>query len=96
MLENNGGYYTYLGPNYSWIQGGTKTRGMSINDYLLKYNINMIIFSGKLNDNKRFNSDSTWNYFLDNPEKFGYIRKIIPNSGNELILKKDLKTEIPE
>jgi len=91
LLEENGGYNAYLGPNYSYIQEGTKT--INFNDYLLKYNINMIVYSGILESNRKFKSDSTWNYFLNNYEKFGFMREVIPNSGNELFLKKDLKTK---
>lgn len=58
MLEDNGGYYTYLTPNYSWIKSSEKI--MDFNKFLEKYEINLIILSGKLLGNKKFNSDSTF------------------------------------
>jgi hypothetical protein len=88
MLEDNGGYYTYLTPNYSWITASDKK--MDFNEYLEKYEINLIILSGKLLGNKKFNSDSTFKNFLINYNDYGFSKDIIPNSGNELFIKKDL------
>lgn len=85
LLEANGGYSTYLGLNYKTIQPYTKDT--SFDKFLIDKKINMIIFSGKLTRVKNFSSDSTWNIFLENYEKFGFIREVIPNSGNELFLK---------
>lgn len=92
MLEDNGGYYTYLTPNYSWITSSEKI--MDFNKFLEKHEINLIILSGKLLGNKKFNSDSTFKKFLVNYSDFGFSKYIIPNSGNELIIKNDLHYSI--
>lgn len=93
MLEDNGGYYTYLTPNYSWITSSEKI--MDFNKFLEKYEINLIILSGKLG-NKKFNSDSTFKKFLVNYRDLGFSKYIIPNGGNELIIKNDLHYSIPK
>ncbi|MCZ2269599.1 MAG: hypothetical protein LC124_12160 [Ignavibacteriales bacterium] len=94
MLEDNGGYYTYLTPNYSWITSSEKI--MDFNKFLEKYEINLIILSGKLLGNKKFNSDSTFKKFLVNYRDLGFSKYIIPNGGNELIIKNDLHYSIPK
>jgi hypothetical protein len=88
MLEDNGGYYTYLTPNYSWVRD--RDMVTDFNNFLEKSEINMIILSGKLLANKKFNSDLTFKNFLVNYSDYGFTKDIIPNSGNELMIKNEL------
>ncbi len=85
MLEDNGGYYTYLTPNYTWIRDRDKKT--DFNEFLEEFKINMIVLSGKLLRNKNFSSDSSFKEFLINYENLGFSKGLIPNSGNELFIK---------
>lgn len=85
ILEDNGGYYTYLGSNYSWIRERDKV--MSFDQFLETFRINLIVSSGKLNGNRKFYSDEAYIKFLNDFTKYGFVKMIIPDSGNELYIK---------
>jgi len=85
MLEDNGGYYTYLTPNYTWIRDIDKKT--DFNEFLEEFKINMIILNGRLLNDKKFSSDTSFEEFLIEYRNYGFEKIIIPNSGNELLIK---------
>jgi hypothetical protein len=89
LLEAEGGYNIYLGSNYNRVPEYAKNT--NFNEFLIQKNINMIILSGTLSTYNKFSSDSSWLYFIDNYNKYGFSKKEISNNGIVIFIKKSLK-----
>lgn len=91
ILDAEGGYNIYI-PHYNRVNEYSKN--CFFRDFLAKNKINMIIPSYKLKVDKRFRSDPEWGNFLKKYEQYGFIKKEIPNSGMELLIKKGLVSDL--
>jgi len=89
ILETWGIYSIYESKNYNRIPDYNKDK--LFNEYLKDWSINMIVVSDRLLIDTRFSTDPEWLYFINNPEEFGFVTIIIPDTkGIKLLVKKDI------
>ncbi len=89
ILETWGIYSIYESKNYNRIPDYNKDK--LFNEYMKEWSINMIVVSDRLLIDTRFSTDPEWLYFINNPEEFGFVTIIIPDTkGIKLLVKKDI------
>lgn len=91
----NFSYDIYLGDTFRKIPSTRKKEDFDA--FLKRYSINMVIWPEQLLNDARFQNDSKFKEFLDDPERFGFISLTIPrtNGQHHVLLKDTLKTARP-
>lgn len=88
LLEMEGGYVLYLGPNFSSTQVYQKKGGFL--DWMKQDNINIVYVSPTLANDIRLVNDEQWKEFVGNFERYNFTKVPIPESDRYLLVQKTL------
>lgn len=84
VLEAEGGYGIYVGRNYERVDEYSKKE--PFDSFLAKRSINMIVVSGGLRKDTRFEKDPEWTAFVEDPSRRGFTTLEIPDVSDRYIL----------
>jgi hypothetical protein len=93
ILEAEGGFHIYLGPNFKRVAEYEKSRSWNI--FLKDREVNMIVVTESLMSDSRFQGDKEWLNFLKNPTAHGFSEIQVPYLPSRKILYKNDLHVIP-
>lgn len=88
LLEPEGGYATFSGPNFHAVIPYTKET--DFDSFRSETGINMIILTERLKGDSRYKADKEWLSFLENCNSRGYVVMEIPGTNKSLIVERSL------
>ena len=84
ILEAEGEYGVYVGPNWNRIPEYSKHSGF--NAFMAANSIEVVVVSKKLKKDTRFRSDREWQAFLADPAILGFSSISVPDVPQRSIL----------
>ena len=85
MLEDDGGYYVYLGDQFQRVGAEQKRTGMF--SFLREREITLIVVSANLRQDKRYLDDPEWQALLADPGVAGFTSLAIPATDRQVLYR---------
>lgn len=85
ILEDEGGFHVYLGDQFRRVSAELKASGTY--DFLESNEIDLIVVSAKLRQDKRFAADPEWQALLASPGSAGFVSLPIPGTDRTLLYR---------
>jgi hypothetical protein len=86
LLEAEGGFHVYLGPQFRRVPHFLKEGGAEA--FLRERGVDLVVVSEQLRRDRRYADDPEWRAILADPGAAGFSRVAIPGTDRELLIKR--------